>query len=295
MRLTQHPEHHEPESTGDQLISNQFGTAAAREFDAPLDFYPHRSEADRLRRYLNLVVALLSLVVAAPMMILIAILIRLTSKGPVIFTQTRVGVDRRRCLVSTETGRRVGLDRRRGRDRRRRGNSVGGRRQPIDRRLPPISGAVGRRVFDYGGRAFQIYKFRTMHVGDGGSPNQVWASPDDPRVTPVGRFLRKYRLDELPQLLNVLRGDMNIVGPRPEQPDIFASLRTRIRHYEERQRVLPGITGWAQINHHYDLSVEDVRRKVSFDLEYLAGRSPTKDLEIMLRTVPIMLFKKGAW
>ena len=277
------------------MISNQFGTSAAREFDTPVDFHPHRPESDRLRRYVNVVVAVLSLIVAAPMMILIAFLIKVTSKGPIIFTQTRVGVDRRRCLVSSETGRRVALDRRRGSERRRRGSPVGGRRQPLDRRLPGISGASGRRVFDYGGTAFRIYKFRTMRVDTGGFPGQVWASPDDPRVTAVGRLLRKYRLDELPQLVNVVLGDMNIVGPRPEQPDIFASLRTRIRHYEERQRVLPGITGWAQINHHYDLSVEDVRRKVSFDLEYLAGRSPTKDLEIMLRTVPIMLFKKGAW
>jgi lipopolysaccharide/colanic/teichoic acid biosynthesis glycosyltransferase len=277
------------------LISNQFGTSAARDFDAPVEFQPHRPESDRLRRYVNVIVAVLSLVVAAPMMILIAILIKLTSKGPIVYTQTRVGVDRRRCLVSTETGRRVPLDRRREGERRRKGNPVGGRRQSFDRRLPGISGALGRRVFDYGGTAFRIYKFRTMQVAAGGLPGQVWASPDDPRVTAVGRFLRKYRLDELPQLVNVVLGDMNIVGPRPEQPDIFASLRSRIRHYEERQRVLPGITGWAQINHHYDLSVEDVKRKVGFDLEYLAGRSPTKDLEIMLRTVPIMLFKKGAW
>src|SRR6185312_3655925 len=117
-----------------------------------------------------------------------------------------------------------------------------------------------------------IYKFRTMAAaGPGRDPAaEVWARPDDPRVTALGRLLRLYRLDELPQLLNVLRGDMNVVGPRPEQPTIFARLRDEIDRYQERQRVRPGITGWAQINQQYDSSVDDVRRKVQFDLEYIA-------------------------
>jgi lipopolysaccharide/colanic/teichoic acid biosynthesis glycosyltransferase len=187
-------------------------------------------------------------------MVLIAVLIRLTSRGPVIYRQLRVGVDRR-----------------------------GG-------------GAAGnwRRRHDLGGRPFTILKFRTMRT-DGHGDVQVWASPDDPRVTPIGRVLRKYRLDELPQLFNVLRGDMNVVGPRPEQPRIFQDLRSKVERYHVRQQVLPGITGWAQINHHYDRSVEDVRRKVALDLEYVARRSAAQDLRIMLRTVPVMLLKKGAW
>ena len=127
------------------------------------------------------------------------------------------------------------------------------------------------------------------------SESQIWASPDDPRITPVGRILRKTRLDELPQLLNVLKGDMNIVGPRPEQPKIFAELRVQIPGYEHRQRVLPGITGWAQINHHYDTSVEDVRKKLLFDLDYVSQRrSAGYDLQIMAKTFPVMVFKKGA-
>ncbi|MDH3457051.1 MAG: sugar transferase, partial [Gemmatimonadota bacterium] len=111
---------------------------------------------------------------------------------------------------------------------------------------------------------------------------------------PVGRFLRKYRLDELPQLLNVLRGDMNLVGPRPEQPEIFQELRHRVARYPERQRVLPGITGWAQVRHRYDTSIEDVKKKVEFDLEYIERCSAAEDAKIMLMTVPVMVFRRGA-
>ena len=116
----------------------------------------------------------------------------------------------------------------------------------------------------------------------------VWATQNDPRVTPVGRFLRQYRLDEIPQLLNVLRGEMNIVGPRPERPTIFAELREHITEYPLRQRAKPGITGLAQINHHYDRSLDDVRTKVRFDLEYIRRRSLGEDLRIMLKTVPVV-------
>jgi lipopolysaccharide/colanic/teichoic acid biosynthesis glycosyltransferase len=105
--------------------------------------------------------------------------------------------------------------------------------------------------------------------------------------------LRQYRIDELPQLLNVIRGDMNIVGPRPERPTIFADLRTRITDYQHRQRTRPGITGWAQVNNAYDASVDDVRAKVRYDLEYLERQSLAEDVRIMLRTVPVMLFRRG--
>jgi lipopolysaccharide/colanic/teichoic acid biosynthesis glycosyltransferase len=144
-----------------------------------------------------------------------------------------------------------------------------------------------------GGRPFTIYKFRTMRVQAG--DDEVWAAVDDPRVTALGRILRKFRLDEIPQLLNVLRGDMNIVGPRPEQPKIFAALRTQIAHYPRRQQVRPGITGWAQINQHYDRSIADVERKVELDLEYVERQSLGEDLSIMVRTIPVMIFQRGAW
>jgi lipopolysaccharide/colanic/teichoic acid biosynthesis glycosyltransferase len=114
-------------------------------------------------------------------------------------------------------------------------------------------------------------------------------------VTRVGRILRQYRLDELPQLVNVLRGDMNLVGPRPEQPAIFRHLRSRIGGYTLRQQVLPGITGWAQVRHHYDRSMDDVGRKLALDLEYIRRRSAAQDLKIMLLTVPVVMFHRGAW
>ena len=121
----------------------------------------------------------------------------------------------------------------------------------------------------------------------------VWATQDDPRITPVGRFLRQYRLDEIPQLINVLRGEMNIVGPRPERPTIFAELREHITEYPLRQRTKPGITGLAQINHHYDRSLDDVRTKVRYDLEYIRRQSLREDLLIMLRTIPVVLLRRG--
>lgn len=153
------------------------------------------------------------------------------------------------------------------------------------------------RPTDRGGKPFTIYKFRTMVVNGHGpdDPGEVWATPDDPRVTRIGKVLRLYRLDELPQLINVLFGDMDIVGPRPEQPTIFTRLRDEIALYQQRQRVRPGITGWAQINQHYDSSVEDVKRKLAFDLEYISRRSMAEDLRIMLRTLPVVAGKFGAW
>ncbi len=123
----------------------------------------------------------------------------------------------------------------------------------------------------------------------------VWATAGDHRVTVVGGFLRSCRLDELPQLWNVIRGDMNLVGPRPERPELFAELRQQIPEYPRRQRVRPGITGHAQVNLQYDTTVEDVRRKVAHDLEYIAHRSVWEDVKIMLKTIPVMLFRKGGW
>jgi lipopolysaccharide/colanic/teichoic acid biosynthesis glycosyltransferase len=207
-------------------------------------------------RLLNLAASALLLVPALPLMFVIALLVKLTSRGPVLFRQTRVGVDRRG---------------------------------------PASAPAHWRRTFDYGGRLFTMYKFRTMSAADPDNPLQVWAQPDDPRVTPLGRVLRRLRLDELPQLLNVLKGDMNLVGPRPEQPRIFAELREQVQRYSERQRVLPGITGWAQVKLPYDTTVDDVRNKVTLDLEYIATRSVRRDLQILLMTVPVILLRRGGW
>jgi len=188
-------------------------------------------------------------------LLLIALAVRLTSRGPIFYSQVRVGVDRR-----------------------------GGR-----------TSADERRVYDLGGRPFTMHKFRSMYVNAEADGRAVWASKADPRVTLVGRVLRRTRLDELPQLINVLRGDMNIVGPRPERPTLFADLRKDIPQYQLRQRVKPGITGWAQINQCYDACVDDVRRKVQYDLEYLRRQSFIEDVRIMTMTVPVMLFGQKGW
>jgi lipopolysaccharide/colanic/teichoic acid biosynthesis glycosyltransferase len=210
----------------------------------------------RANRILNLVLALVALISLLPVMLIIALLVRLTSRGPVFYTQTRVGLDRR---------------------------------EPLD------ASKNHRRQIDMGGLPFTIYKFRTMRVDAEQGCGPVWAQRQDPRVTPIGQFLRQYRLDELPQLLNVLRGEMNIVGPRPERPTIFAELREHIADYPLRQRAKPGITGLAQINHHYDRSLEDVRTKVQYDLEYIRRQSMTEDLRIMMKTLPVILWRRGGW
>jgi lipopolysaccharide/colanic/teichoic acid biosynthesis glycosyltransferase len=140
-----------------------------------------------------------------------------------------------------------------------------------------------------------IYKFRTMRADAERPSGAVWATKGDARVTPVGRVMRKYRVDELPQLINVIRGEMNIVGPRPERPSIFSRLCDDIEEYPLRQQAKPGITGWAQVNHNYDTCIEDVRTKVRYDLEYLQRQSVAEDLLIMARTLPVMIFNRGGW
>jgi lipopolysaccharide/colanic/teichoic acid biosynthesis glycosyltransferase len=165
----------------------------------------------------------------------------------------------------------------------------------LDRRGNRLDASNHRRTADIGGAPFQIYKFRTMRVDAENGTGAVWATKKDPRITFVGGFLRQYRLDELPQLINVIRGEMNIVGPRPERPTIFAELRETIKEYPLRQRARPGITGLAQINHHYDACLEDVQKKVQYDLEYLRKQGVAEDLKIMLKTIPVILFRRGGW
>jgi lipopolysaccharide/colanic/teichoic acid biosynthesis glycosyltransferase len=138
------------------------------------------------------------------------------------------------------------------------------------------------------GQIFKLYKFRTMRP-DAENGKSVWCSPNDPRVTGVGRFLRKTRLDELPQLYNVLVGQMSLVGPRPERPDIVEELCRKIPYYAERHLVKPGITGWAQISYHYGSSVEDAKRKLQYDLYYLKHMSFELDMIIVFRTAGTFL------
>jgi lipopolysaccharide/colanic/teichoic acid biosynthesis glycosyltransferase len=122
----------------------------------------------------------------------------------------------------------------------------------------------------------------------------VWATRDDPRITPVGRWLRKLRIDELPQFFNVLKGEMAIVGPRPERPEFVAALSEKIPFYGRRHAVMPGITGWAQINYRYSESFEDTATKLEYDLYYIKHMSMSLDFYIMMQTAKVMLLSRGA-
>lgn len=143
------------------------------------------------------------------------------------------------------------------------------------------------------GVTFVIYKFRSMHPDAELATGPVWASKGDSRVTRVGRFLRRSRLDELPQLLNVLRGDMSFIGPRPERPEFIEELERRIPFYRARLSVKPGITGWAQVRYTYGASVEDSLVKLQYDLYYVKNLSPFLDLLILISTVQVVLFGRG--
>ncbi len=210
-----------------------------------------------VQRVVDAGLAGLALALLSPLILLIAIAIKLDTKGPVLYRQLRIGLDRRGVRGDGQDG-------------------------------------FSRRTADLGGRPFTIYKFRTMHVDAERETGPVWSSPDDERVTRVGRFLRRYRLDEIPQFLNVLRGDMAIVGPRPERPSFVHTLRDQVEGYLLRQRVRPGITGWAQVNQEPDQTVDDVKAKLRYDLEYLHRRSLTFDMRIMIRTLPVMLDRMRA-
>jgi exopolysaccharide biosynthesis polyprenyl glycosylphosphotransferase len=140
------------------------------------------------------------------------------------------------------------------------------------------------------GRTFRILKFRTMVPDAEGVAGAVWSSRNDPRVTRAGRFLRRYRLDELPQLWNVLRADMSLVGPRPERPELVGKLEKDIPMYRERENLSPGLTGWAQIRYPYGATVDDARAKLEYDLYYLQNLSVGLDLRIILHTLRIVIF-----
>lgn len=241
------------------LVDEALGTdeelAIVEQAAAELEDVRPRERHETLARAVNVTLAVLALVICSPLFLLIALAVKLTSRGPVFYSQVRVGLDRRSTGCTADE----------------------------------------RRVRDLGGRPFTMHKFRSMHVNAEPDGRAVWALRSDPRVTLVGRVLRRTRLDELPQLINVIKGDMNIVGPRPERPSLFAGLRDGIPQYRFRQRVKPGITGWAQINQCYDACVDDVRRKVQYDLEYLRRQSLIEDLRIMTMTLPVMLFGQKGW
>jgi lipopolysaccharide/colanic/teichoic acid biosynthesis glycosyltransferase len=206
------------------------------------------------------VLAFIMLVLLAPALTLVALVIKLDSPGgPVLFRQERVGLDRRRrVLASTAAG---GADRRQARGI---------------------------------GRPFGIYKFRTMIPDAERHTGAVWATERDPRITRVGRVLRHLRIDEIPQLINILHGEMRLVGPRPERPQFVHTLMEQIPEYAARQKVPPGITGLAQVKRHYDATVQDVCTKVKYDVYYVNNRSWLLDLKIMIKTIDVMLLGRGA-
>lgn len=222
------------------------------------------------KRVLDVVVSAAMLVILAPVLLLVALAVRVTSPGPVIFRQVRVGLnlrgepgpDRRRQQQQSLEGE----ERRRGADRRKQSNF---------------------------GRPFVLYKFRTMRV-DAEKNGAQFARRGDPRVTPIGRFLRKTRLDELPQLINVLRGEMSLVGPRPERPEFIQQLTREIPDYLQRLGLQPGLTGPAQVINGYDNDIDGFRRKVALDLLYLQNCCLWNDLKILFRTVGVVLTGKGA-
>jgi exopolysaccharide biosynthesis polyprenyl glycosylphosphotransferase len=144
------------------------------------------------------------------------------------------------------------------------------------------------------GKTFRICKFRSMRTDAEADGVARWATELDPRITRVGHFIRKFRLDEFPQVFNVLRGDMSFIGPRPERPVFVEQLRKDIPYYDVRHRVQPGITGWAQVSYRYGASKEDARRKLGYDLYYVKNGDLLLDLAILLQSVRVVLFAAGS-
>lgn len=144
------------------------------------------------------------------------------------------------------------------------------------------------------GRPFELLKFRSMHAEAEEEGKAQWAALNDPRITAVGKILRKTHFDEVPQMLNILRGEMSFVGPRPERPEFVGLLNESINFYHLRHYVLPGITGWAQVNYPYGASLKDARRKLQYDLYYVCNASPLLDLRTLLRTARVVLFRQGS-
>jgi exopolysaccharide biosynthesis polyprenyl glycosylphosphotransferase len=197
---------------------------------------PDERLAAAFRRLLSLAVSFTALLICLPFLPLIILAVRLSSPGPILFSQTR----------------------------------------------------VGQR-----GRLFTAYKFRTMRK-DAEAQGAVWATKDDPRVTTAGRIMRSTRIDEIPQLWNVLRGDMAFVGPRPERPEFVQWLSQEIPFYDLRHMIRPGITGWAQVRYRYGASLEETKRKLEYDLYYVKHQSIGLDLLIMFETIKTIILRRGA-
>jgi lipopolysaccharide/colanic/teichoic acid biosynthesis glycosyltransferase len=221
------------------------------------------------KRILDVLVATTGILLLWPLMLLAALAVKFSSPGGAIFSQQRVGLNRRNRDQVDRRNNRVAVDR-------------------FDRRK-----ILKRRQESGYGRAFTLYKFRTMVI-DAEKNGAQFAVQNDPRVTRLGRFMRKTRIDELPQLWNVLRGDMSLVGPRPERPEFIEELSARVPNYLERLQLKPGVTGVAQIENGYDNDIDSFKRKVGYDLLYLRNCCLRNDIKILLRTVHVVLTGKGA-
>jgi exopolysaccharide biosynthesis polyprenyl glycosylphosphotransferase len=189
------------------------------------------------KRILDIIGSIAGIIILSPLFLITAILVKATSKGPILYSQTRVGKD---------------------------------------------------------GALFEIYKFRTMKVDAEKQTGPVWAAKNDNRLTPIGGFLRKAHVDEIPQLFNVLKGEMSIIGPRPERPIFVEQFKKQIDSYDKRLSIKPGITGLAQVWHRYDETLEDVKKKLKYDLLYAKKMCLWADFNIMLRTFRVVVTGEGA-
>jgi lipopolysaccharide/colanic/teichoic acid biosynthesis glycosyltransferase len=217
-----------------------------------------RPDQDLLKRSLDVVFSITGMVLVFPVFVVLVVLMKLDSPGPIFYAQERIGLNRRRS-----------------------------------RNGGPATGQERRRTDSFG-QPFTIYKLRSMVVDAERHTGPVWAAAKDARVTRMGRFLRKTRLDETPQLWNVLRGDMSLVGPRPERPSFVTSLTESIPEYPMRCQARPGITGLAQVKSKYDSSIETVDRKLRYDLYYVRHGRLLLDLKILAATVKVVARGEGA-
>ncbi|MCP4581251.1 MAG: sugar transferase [candidate division Zixibacteria bacterium] len=232
--------------------------------DTAVRFYRIYGFTWSTKRAIDIAGSAFGIVCAIPFFIIVPILIKLDSPGPIFFKQERIGKNRRRN----------------------------------NRRDVTVSGQVERRISDRRktsgyGRPFMIAKFRTMRQDAEKHTGPVWATKRDPRITRLGAFLRATRIDEIPQLFNILKGDMSLVGPRPERAFFIDTLKETITDYEQRLLVRPGLTGLAQVEHKYDESEEDTVIKVDYDLTYINRLNILRDIKIMLKTIYVVLAAKG--
>ena len=217
-----------------------------------------------LKRLIDIVGAIVGIIISSPFYIMMPILIKLDSPGPVFFCQKRVGKNRRRR----------------------------------DRRLMSVDNYSEKRTNDRRntagfGRSFMVIKFRTMRMNAEKHTGPVLATQNDPRITRLGSFLRATRIDELPQFFNILKGDMSLVGPRPEREFFIGKLKNTISNYEQRLLVKPGLTGLAQVEAKYEESIDDTKVKVKYDLDYIQNLNIFRDIKIIFKTVYVVLAAKG--